>query len=244
MSRIYLTGSKDEVGEDILTEITNTISYHTKSIPKPNYKPSSIDCIRKMFFIKKSLEPAESFIDANLIGIQESGTDRHKRIQDYIKKSKNIEFISVVDYVKENNLDYLTINSFNEYETHLYDSRYDLSFMADGLIRFKDKIYILEIKTMSNSKFYSCIGVFEKHVEQAACYSISFGIDNIIFIYENRDCLNKKVYRYRMTVLDKKGILNKINNCNKFLARDVIPPKPVEAGGSFCQYCNYRGYCK
>lgn len=244
MGRIFFDNNKNDISEYILNEYIATVEIAEPYKIKPNYKPSSIDCVRKMYFIMKETPVSFGKEDYQLIGIGQSGTDRHKRIQDTFKAAKNIDFLSVKDYVTEKGLDYLTVRNFNEYETHLFDNRYKLSFMCDGLIKVKNKVYILEIKTESNQKFYTHSEPYFKHIEQAACYSISFGIDDVVFLYENRDLLSVNIFYYRMKESDKRLILNRIKRCNESLEKDILPPKPPEAVGSFCSYCDYKEYCK
>lgn len=244
MARISLEGKKDLVADAFLEDIINSLEKVNSKIPNPTYKPSSIKCIRQMFFIKTRMPVEPIKTDYQLVGIQESGSDRHIRLQKLLIENSFCDFIKVADYVKEANLGYLTVRSFNEYETHLIDNRYNLSFMVDGLVRYKDKIYILEIKTEAGQKFYTHTNPYSEHINQVACYSISLGIEDVLFIYEDRDLLTKKVYRYKVSRADKNLIINRIQKCNWFIEKHKIPPKPAEANNSFCQYCQYKKYCK
>ena len=60
--------------------------------PSQTYKPSSMNCLRNMYYQRIGIEP-ESESNAVLIGICESGTDRHERVQEAISRMKenNIE---------------------------------------------------------------------------------------------------------------------------------------------------------
>lgn len=247
MGRIFLSKEKNEVSEYLLDNLIHNIENIPKKIPNPTYKPSSIDCIRKMFFIMNEVEPVSQTFDYQMIGIQESGTDRHIRIQKAIKNIPavaDIEYITVADYVKENKLDYLKVNSFNEYETHLFDNRYKLSFMCDGLLKIKGKYYILEIKTEASNKFFSHNEPYQTHIEQVSCYALSLGIDEVLFIYENRDLLTKNCFYFKVSRSDKNLIIKRIENCDKYIKSGKIPPKPIEAqNASFCNYCNYKSIC-
>lgn len=244
MGRLFFDNDKNTIAEEFLDDFENAVKKISETPPKPNYKPSSISCIRAMYFIMNSMPIDKSTFSSEAIGIMESGTDRHKRIQDVLIKNDFVEYINVAEYVKQNNLDYLIVKSFNEYETHLFDTRYKLSFLADGVIRYKNKLYILEIKTETSNKYYTQSEIPLKHIQQVSCYSLSLGIDNVLFIYENRDLLSKKVYTYKVSKSDKNAIIKKIEMCNKYIEKNIIPPKPIEAVGSFCNYCNYRKYCR
>ena len=98
-----------------------------------------------------------------------------------------------------NTLDYLDVVKepdfeHTDYETKLYDKNLNMSFLCDGIIRYKDKYYILELKTEASFKFNSRSDVDPKHHNQGTAYSHEFGIDDVIFIYINRDILDMKPY--------------------------------------------------
>lgn len=244
MGRLFFDNDKNTIADEFLRDFENAVKQVSETPPKPNYKPSSISCIRAMYFIMKSMPIDKSEFSSETIGIMESGTDRHKRIQDVLIKQDFVKYINVAEYVKENNLKYLLVNSFNEYETHLFDTRYKLSFMADGVIEYKNKLYILEIKTETSNKYYAQADIPLKHIQQVSCYSLSLGIDNVLFIYENRDLLTKKIFTYKVSKSDKNAIIRKIDTCNKYIEKNTVPPKPLEATGTFCNYCKYRKYCR
>lgn len=244
MAKIDLLGKKDLVADNFLSDIINSLETVNNKLPNPTYKPSSIKCLRQMYFImsKMPIEPFKQ--DYQMVGILESGSDRHIRIQKLLLNSSFCKFIKVADYVNENKLDYLYVRAFNDYETHLIDKRYNLSFMMDGLIEYQGKTYILEIKTEAGQKFYNHTEPYSEHIQQVSCYSISLGIDEALFLYEDRDLLSKKVYRYKISKSDKNTIINRIRRANWHLQKNTIPPKPQEANNHFCQYCQYRKYCK
>ena len=66
------------------------------------------------------------------------------------------EYINVADFVRSRNLDYLEIKKepnpdAGEYETKLYHKDLNISFLCDGIIRYKDHYYILELKVKTLS---------------------------------------------------------------------------------------------
>lgn len=139
-----------------------------------------------------------------LEGICESGTDRHIRIQQAIENMKNVlnidvEYIDVAEFVKQRNLTDLEIREKSGMETKLYHKKLNMSFMTDGIIRYKGKYFIFEFKTETSDKFYQRKGVDKKHYNQATAYSIAFKLDKVLFIYENRNTLEKKAYIKEVT---------------------------------------------
>ena len=107
--------------------------------PSRTYKPSSLRCLRNMYYqvTGADLDPVGSK-SSDVIGICESGTDRHERIQHVISKMSSFgvdcEFIDVAKYVEDNNLP-LKVISKKDYETKLLDESRNLIFLCDGLIR-------------------------------------------------------------------------------------------------------------
>ena len=139
-----------------------------------------------------------------LEGICESGTDGHIRIQQAIENMKNVlnidvEYIDVAEFVKQRNLTDLEIREKSGMETKLYHKKLNMSFMTDGIIRYKGKYFIFEFKTETSDKFYQRKGVDKKHYNQATAYSIAFKLDKVLFIYENRNTLDKKAYIKEVT---------------------------------------------
>ena len=216
--------------------------------PSQTYKPSSMNCIRNMWFQVTGTEPDVANASACLVGICESGTDRHERVQNAVSemKSNNIdcEYVDVEKYVKSRNLDYLKVIGKNGNETKLYHKSLNLSFLCDGIIRYKGKYYILEIKTESIYKWQNRQGVNEAHYNQATAYSIALGLDDIIFLYINRDNTDIKTFMFHVTEEMKQTLVGKIETCDDYVKKLTCPPKPEDAGAKLCQYCNYRNSCR
>lgn len=184
-----------------------------------------------------------------LEGICESGTDRHIRIQQAIENMKNVlnidvEYIDVAEFVKQRNLTDLEIREKSGMETKLYHKKLNMSFMTDGIIRYKGKYFIFEFKTETSDKFYQRKGVDKKHYNQATAYSIAFKLDKVLFIYENRNTLDKKAYIKEVTEEERQELIDRINYCNDCIYDDKIPPIPEEMDKRNCRYCAYQIYCR
>lgn len=215
--------------------------------PSQTYKPSSMNCIRNMWFQVTGAEPDVSNSSACLVGIFESGTDRHERIQEAVSHMKDngidCEYVDVGKYVKYRNLDYLKVIEKKGNETKLYYKSLNLSFMCDGIIRYKGKYYILEIKTESIYKWQNRKGVNEAHYNQVTAYSIALGLDDIIFLYINRDNTDMKAFMFHVTEEMKQTLVGKIERCDEYVKKLTCPPKPKNAGAKLCQYCLYKISC-
>ena len=239
------------VEQQFLNDLRASIEINDrKSARKPSqsYKPSSMNCIRNMAYQMLGIPCESERASSELVGICESGTDRHDRIQKAVMamKENNIdcEYIDVADYVRTHNLtDRLDIVSQQGNETKLYNKEYQISFLCDGIIRYKGKYYILEIKTETANKFWDRTGVNPAHINQGTAYSVSFDIDDVLFLYECRDTCNKKAYMLHVTDSMKMDLVGKILECNGYVERQVIPPKP-NLDKKTCAYCNYSQKCK
>ena len=223
-----------------------------KRLPSQTYKPSSMNCIRASYYQITGKEPeaSSSYIG---VGICNSGSDIHERIQQSILDMRgngiDCDYLNVADYVKSRELEDLEIvkepNFDNkEYETKLYHKKLNISFLCDGIIRYKNRYYITEFKTESSNKFWQRQGVDESHYKQATAYSLMLDINEVIFIYICRDNLEMKGYLFKPTNYMRNDLIGYIDECNKYITRQEIPPKPNPLPKKSCQYCNYVKYCR
>lgn len=115
---------------------------NSSRIPSKTYKPSSMKCLRNMWYqvtgAERDCEPS----NYTSIGICNSGTDTHERIQSYVSNMKNnnidCEYVDVAEYVNKNKLDYIDVVSKNGMETKLFHKELNMSFMCDGIIKYKN----------------------------------------------------------------------------------------------------------
>ena len=215
--------------------------------PSQAYKPSGMGCIRSMFYQVVGAEPEK---DSNyvMVGICEAGTDRHERIQNAISKMKengfDCEYIDVAEFVKSRGLDeYLTIVDKCGNETKLYDRKRNISFLCDGIIKYQGKYYIVEFKTESSFKWRERKGVDPKHFNQARTYSLELQLDNVLFVYINRDIVDMKAFMYEVTDEERDNIVRLIEFCDEYVEHKTLPPKPNDASDKKCAYCAYKTLC-
>lgn len=216
------------------------------------YKPSGMNCIRQSYYVITGAEADEWSAESTSVGICESGSDRHERIQQAVinmwHNDMDCEYINVANFVRQRELDYLDIVkepdfSKKQYETKLYHKTLNMSFLCDGIIKYKNHYYILEIKTEASFKFANRKGVDPSHYHQATAYSIAFGLDDVIFLYECRDNCAKKAYLFHVTDDMKQELLGYIETCDSYIKKLKVPPKPEDVAKKVCTYCSYRGRC-
>ena len=216
--------------------------------PSQTYKPSGMNCIRRSYYEVTGKERDEFNRSCNLIQICNTGTDTHVRIQTAVsqmnKNGMDCEWIDVAEFVKSRKLNDLEIKSQDGMETKLYHKKLNLSFMCDGIIRYRGKYYILEIKTEGSNKFWNRTDVDTTHYNQATAYSIAFNLNDIIFVYISRDTLDMKVYMFTPTDDMKQNMIGYIENCNSYIKKFKVPPKPVDVDKKTCSYCEYKQQCR
>ena len=244
------------VEQSFLSDLKRSIELSDKAnsrIPSQTYKPSSMHCIRNMYFqrIGAMQDPGE--ISYTLVGICNSGSDIHQRIQqavlDMVGNGIECEYVNVADFVRRRDIKYLDIvkePDFNggDYETKLFHKDLNMSFLCDGIIFYKNKYYILELKTEGINKWMSRKGVDSKHYMQATAYSLAFGLPDVIFVYINRDMLDMKAFMFTPTDEMKVELVNKIAECDVYRIKSEVPPKPTDLPKSVCEYCNYKTCCR
>ena len=216
--------------------------------PSMTYSPSGMGCIRAMYYKRTGVGPA-SDSSYTMVGICESGTDRHERIQNAISRMKDngfdCEYIDVADYVKSRGLDlYLDIVDKCGNETKLYDKIRNVSFLCDGIIKYQGRYYIVEFKTESSFKWKDRNCVDPKHYNQAITYSMELQLDSVIFIYINRDIVDYKAYLFSVSESDRERIRDLIDTCENYVINKELPPMPEDASDKKCAYCAYREMCK
>lgn len=215
------------------------------------FKPSQMNCMRASYYTIKGIPQDETKMESPFIGICESGTDRHIRIQTaislMIENGIDCEYIDVAEYIKQKKLKDIKVVSQQGMETKLFHKKYNISFLCDGIIRYKGEYYILEIKTESSRKFFERSGVDPSHHQQAIAYSLAFDISKVMFIYENRDVCSKKAFLFEVTDDMKQDLIGYMENTNTYLKENKVPPKlrgRNDVERKTCDYCQYKGQCR
>ena len=234
---------------DLKRSIEMTADKGSDRLPSKTYKPSGMNCIRASYYQIMGVQPDPSSSSYTLVGICNSGTDIHVRIQTAVDEMKfngiDCEYIDVRKFVTARGLtDTLDIVSQNGMETKLYHKKFNMSFMCDGIIRYKGKYYILELKTENSYKFMNRNGVDPSHYNQGTAYSLAFGLDNVLFVYISRDILDMKAFMFHVTGEMKQNLIGYIEECDGYVKRMVTPPKPVDVPKKACSYCGYKNQCK
>lgn len=239
-----------------IDDLYSTIKKIEKENARPSshtFKPSSMKCPRNMQFQIMGIEPETELINPSLVRIGECGTDSHLRLQHWINLMKengiNCEYVNVADYVRSRQSEGLLLDleivkepTEEEMETKLFNKKWNISFMCDGIIRYLDKYFILEIKTEASFKNQKRTSMNEEHIPQICAYYLSLGIPDVMMLYENRDTCTHKAYAVKVD--DKMvwdNVLSKIEEVNSCIQEGTIASPHIS---NSCQYCRYKHKCR
>lgn len=233
--------------EAFLTDLKAVVIAENSEIRRsPYYKPSSLGCQRVMYFDRLQAKVDTQVSDYSGVRICQTGSDSHERIQYFVSKmkeyGKDCEYIDVETYVKEHNLDYIVVKGKKGFETKLFDTRYNISFLCDGIIRYKGVYYILEIKTETDSKGMNRTEAAPEHKYQSVSYSLSLGINRIMWLYEERNFCVPKTFVTKITDKDKQDLIYRFEFVDQCV-RDLTPPPKCD-NRKTCTYCCYKTACK
>lgn len=241
-----------DIPDQFLDDLESTmqrISLKESRKPSQTYKPSSLGgCKRNMFFQVTGAEPDPDEPDSpSLIGICESGSNRHVEIQTWVSRMKeagfDCEWVDVGEWIKSRKPEGTIVKNKSGMETKCYNEILNVSFLCDGVIRYKGHYYILEIKTEDHFKYTGQVKPFDKHEVQATAYSVCLGIDDIIFLYEDRNYCIKKPYLFHITQEMKQDlVIAEIEEVEGYRREGKVPPKSTKSAD--CRYCSYKKECR
>ena len=236
------------VGEQFVADLNRSIQLSKeKHTPSKTIKPSGLGgCLRQQYLILQGaeidvgvLEPAEN------ITIQQSGNDRHNRLQNACQEAHNygVDIIwcdpeEIVKLAQQKGIN-TTIKRRDGNELLCHNSDYNTNFKCDGIIIYKGIKYILEIKTEEYGKFNCRVAPEPMHEFQGGMYAICLGIDRVMYLYEERNLTFRKAYEVIITDKIKKEVMDRIKITQLYSDKGKVPPKEKK-----CTYCHYKQECK
>lgn len=220
------------------------------------FKPSKIHGCKRSLYYTLVREETDGMTSVNpeMTRIGRSGSADHLVIQadlfNPIMKELGIEMLDP-EYVVERAAELGSVNkitrrpdSSNPYELLCRNETYNMSFMFDGAFRFMGKLAIFEFKTEDHFKFIRRTSAEPAHILQATCYSLCLGIDEVLFLYQNRNYKSFKAYLVRISEESKQEIKDIMAEVMDSVDRRQVPPKDKGPKSKNCRYCYYHGVCK
>lgn len=238
------------VGEQFVADLERSVQLSKENtMPSKTVKPSSLGgCLREQWLMLQGASQDVGLLEKAVdIGIQQSGNDRHNRLQNACQNASRfripIIWLDPADEValaQQHGINTI-IKRRDGNELLCFNSDYCMNFKCDGIIMYREQKYILEIKTEEYMKFNCRIGPEPKHEYQAVAYSLCFGIDKVLFLYEDRNLLAKKSYEVIVTEDKKQEVKERIKQILLYNDLKITPPKE---DAKKCTYCKYKQTCR
>lgn len=253
-----ITSAKEErpLNKVFLQDVMRGIEQYDKlNSHKPSkwYKPSSLKCLRQMYFMRTETEPDIEFTDYNSIGMADTGTRRHVAIQTVLENLKTMgydwEYVDVEQYVTQKQVQgkctALQIVGKNGAETKLFNPVIGLMFLCDGIVKrlSTGQYYLFEFKNQISFKVNDKTCVDEEHLAQVSAYCAELDLEQAFVLYENRDnCSLECPELLTVTPKMKQDFYDKILTCEGYVERLIPPPKCTDT--KTCRWCKYKTACR
>jgi CRISPR/Cas system-associated exonuclease Cas4 (RecB family) len=214
--------------------------------PSRTFAPSQIRCKRVSWFRLRGVEPEqESTVDRATNFTAMVGTACHRNIQEVLSDKLGASWVDPEDYLKSKQLLYKYSCRKNGYETQIeIFEPIPIKFAPDGIIFWKGKYWLLEIKTSEYSSFDKLSNIKPQHSDQIKCYATLLDIHDVLVLYQDRMYGGIKCYEVTVTDNDMKdmwAMFTDVQNCVKM---NVAPAKPDERKYCSPSYCRYYNRCK
>ena len=214
------------------------------------FAPSQMRCDRVSWFRLRGTAPDRiKSPDRTLNFTAQVGTACHEAIQKRLSTSLDHDWISVQEWIDMNPeffKDYDMDVTVKGYESQIdLRSPYPVRFACDGIFRFEDKIRLLEIKTAEFSSLNDLTSPKEKHLDQIKCYATLLGIEDVIFLYQDRQYGELKCFEVTVSKIEQDEVRKKMDNV-MHLAEVNIAPEGLPIGDPDCtqNMCLYYNVCK
>lgn len=210
------------------------------------FAPSSMRCLRISWFRLRGVQPDKiEKPDRTLEFTADIGSACHENIQKNLKEALGVDWINIEDYLKEINFPYKYTLTQNGFETQIEIDSPPIRFACDGIIRWKGKYYLLEIKTSEYNSFDELTNPKDQHIDQIKVYCTLLDIQDALVLYQDRQYGGLKCYEVHVTESDR----NKVRDDMKYVQDMVeanLAPGRLPKNDSWCtpSHCPYYKKCK
>ena len=213
--------------------------------PSRTFAPSQIRCKRVSWFRLRGTQPEqETVVDRTLNFTAQIGTACHHNIQDTLSKKLGSNWIDVETYLNSENRPYRYVCVKNGYETQIEVFDPPIKFAPDGIIYYKDKYWLLEIKTSEYSSFEKLTDPKPQHIDQVKCYGTLLNLHNALVLYQDRIYGGLKCYEVKITDADMQQMWDMFKEVQECVEKNIAPPKPDNTKYCTSSYCRYCNTCK
>ena len=238
---------------DVMTGIERYSMAHRRK-GSNYYKPSGLNCMRSMYFVRIGAEQDSTPPEYNSLGMADTGTRRHEAIQEVLLSLKDMgydwEYVDVAEYVAEKQKQgkCLSLKVLDKCgaETHLIDTVLNISFRCDGIIKklSTGEYFLFEFKNVTSFKYQTIEdSIMEQHHNQVICYCTALDLDKVFVLYENRDVCSLECPEVFIVTDEMKQTkcIDRILECEGYVEKLKAPPKTDNIKN--CRFCSYKSIC-
>jgi len=212
------------------------------------FAASSFRCDRRSWFRLRGVQPDElKQPDKGLDFISRIGTACHEIIQSDLREFLKEDWIDVCTYLKSINFsyEYTAKQSSNKLETQIEIARPPIRFACDGIIRWKDKLTLLEIKTCEYASWQDLTFAKAEHIDQAMLYATLLNLNDVLFLYQDRWYGDLKCYSLSVSLAQQDEIKHRLEYVLDMVDKNLAP-EGLPKGDKWCSpnYCPYHKKCK
>lgn len=212
--------------------------------PEPVFRPSSFRCDRMCWFMIRGVEPDDiGNPDPVMQHKADVGTGCHRVIQGNLIEALGDDWIDVEQHLKDNPMPWEYTLTREGPECAIRIPELQFKFSCDGIVRWKGKKYLLEVKTVEPGPLEEMVDPRFDHIDQVKCYATMLGLDGVLFLYQDRTFGNLKCYEVNIPIEDKTFVLDKVTRIRRMRDDNIAPPK-LESGDRTCSGCGYKLKCK
>jgi len=223
------------------------IKMNEERIPHQTFAGSSFRCDRRSWFRIRGVAPDVVDVpDRSLEFAAQIGTDCHRVIQSNLSRALKENWIDVDTYIKSINFpyEYEITPDASGFESQVTIVDPPVRFSCDGLIRWNDTYYLLEIKTSEFSAWHDMTSPKAEHIDQVKCYATLLQLHKVLFLYQDRQYGDLKCYEVSVTDADM-DVVNRRIAYVLDMVRKNIAPDPLPKGDKWCtkHMCPYFNKC-
>lgn len=223
--------------------LTESIKAKSAGVKSRTFAPSALRCGRKQWFRLRGTQPDLLELPDLALDFKASiGTARHKEIQSILKSKLQDDWISVRDYLLSIEFPYSYTLEESGLETKVRIDSPPISFACDGIVRFREKIYLLEIKTSEYNSWQKLGSAKDIHLDQIKCYCALLDIQDVLVVYEERLNGEWRCFEYHFNDFDLKPILDKLTYVQDMVKMNIAPDA-LPTGDYMCTNCEYKLKC-
>lgn len=225
------------------------IKQHAEEPAHRTFSGSSFRCDRRSWFRLRGTEPDTIVVpDKTLNFSAEIGTACHRLIQSNLINILGDDWLSVQDYMDSHNLpyEYTVEHDDGDLESQVHVFNPPIRFAVDGLLRWKNKIYLLEIKTSEFNSWNELTAPKPQHIDQVQCYASLLDIHDVLFLYQDRQYGSFKCFEVKVTDYEMQKIKNRFAYVMEMVEKN-LSPDPLPKNDPWCtssSMCPYYHKCQ